>query len=154
MDPTGGILMVASYDDRGTGTRDGLVSTFSSRGVRGQLQTYPDISAPGTDIQSSCRAWLPVCSTGFAPVSGPGALDVATFNTISGTSMATPHVAGIVAQLFEKSPAATPAAIESAIKGGAHQFGDGAPYESVSGGTTSFDKGAGLVDVVRSAGLV
>ena len=34
MDPTPGILMVASYDDRETGTRNGVVSDFSSRGGR------------------------------------------------------------------------------------------------------------------------
>jgi serine protease AprX len=149
MDPTGGILMVASYDDRGTGTRDGVVSDFSSRGVKGQLQTYPDISAPGTNIQSACRAYLPICSTGFAFT------NAGDYNTISGTSMATPHIAGIVAQLFEKNPSATPAQIERALVDGAHAFADGTAYEAdPRGGLTSFDKGHGLVDVVRSAGLV
>jgi serine protease AprX len=68
--------------------------------------------------------------------------------------MATPHVAGIVAQLFEKDPAATPADIERALKAGAHKFTHGAAYESDprSGGTTSFDKGHGLVDVIASLG--
>ena len=154
MDPTPGILMVASYDDLGTGTRDGVVSDFSSRGTRGKYETYPDISAPGSNIQSACRAWLPVCSTGFAPASGPGPLDVATFNTIGGTSMATPHIAGIVAQLFEANPAATPADVERALEVGAHKFTDGAPYETDprGNGTTSFDKGHGLVDVIASLG--
>ncbi|MDB5478943.1 MAG: exported protein of unknown function, putative Peptidase domain, partial [Alphaproteobacteria bacterium] len=146
MDPTGGILMVASSDDRGTGTRDGVVSDFSSRGVRGDLQTYPDISAPGTDIESSCRVHLPVCSTGFAFT------EAGDYNTISGTSMATPHIAGIVAQLFELDPTATPADVERALVDGAHAFADGAAYEAdPRGGLTSFDKGHGLVDVVRSA---
>jgi serine protease AprX len=146
--------MVASYDDKATGTRNGTVSTFSSRGIRGSFETYPDVSAPGTNIQSACRAWLPICSTGFAPASGPGLTDVATFNTISGTSMATPHVAGIVAQLFEKNPAATPADIERALEVGAHKFTDGAPYETDprGNGTTSFDKGHGLVDVMAALG--
>ena len=155
MDPTPGIVMVASYDDRGSGTRDGLVSSFSSRGVRGQLQTYPDLSAPGSNIQSACRAYLPICGTGLAPANGPGALDVATFNIISGTTMATPHIAGIVAQLFEKSPTATPADVERALVDGAYTFTNGAAYEAdPRGGLTSVDKGHGLVDVVRSAGLL
>ena len=155
MDPTPGIVMVASYDDGGTGTRDGVVSDFSSRGTRGTLQTYPDISAPGSDIQSACRAYLPICSTGLAPADGPGPLDLATFNTISGTSMATPHIAGIVAQLFEARPAASAGDVERALIGGAHAFTDGAAYETdPRGGLTSYDKGHGLVDVVRSAALV
>ena len=110
MDPTGGILSVASFYDQDTGTRDGTVSDFSSRGKAGDQSTYPDISAPGENITSSCRLYLPICSTGLDPRNGPGATDIGTFNTISGTSMAAPHIAGIVAQLFQANPAATPAA--------------------------------------------
>lgn len=146
-DPTPGILMVASYDDGGTGTRDGVVSEFSSRGVAADPSTWPDISAPGTDITSACRPYLVICSTGLAPVNGPGPLDIATFNTISGTSMAAPHIAGIVAQLFQADPTATPAEIEAALTSTAHPFTDGAPYV----GGTSYDKGHGLVDVVVAA---
>ncbi|MCH1866823.1 S8 family serine peptidase [Nocardioides sp. CFH 31398] len=151
-DPTGGILSVASYNDLETGTRDGELSEFSSRGRDGEVGTYPDVSAPGDTITSSCRPYLVICSTGADPRNGPGALDVGTFNTISGTSMAAPHVAGIVAQLFQDTPDATPAEIERAITSTAHQYDFGAPYEAGgTGGTTSFDKGAGLVDVVAAA---
>jgi serine protease AprX len=38
----------------------------------GQLRDLPGRLRPGTNIQSACRAWLPICSTGFAPASGPG----------------------------------------------------------------------------------
>ena len=116
MDPTGGILSVASYNDLDTGTRDGTVSDFSSRGKAGDQSTYPDISAPGENITSSCRLYLLICSTGLDPRNGPGATDIGTFNTISGTSMAAPHIAGIVAQLFQANPAATPAQVEEALK--------------------------------------
>ena len=81
----------------------------------------------------------------------PGATDLGTFNTISGTSMAAPHIAGIVAQLFEDSPNATPAQIEAALKSTAYRYTDGAAYTSAGGYTTSFDKGVGLVDVVAAA---
>ncbi len=91
---------------------------------------------------------MPICSTGLDPRNGPGLLDVGTFNTISGTSMAAPHVAGIVAQLFEADPTATPAEIEAALKGTAYRYTDGAAYTAVGGYATSFDKGTGLVDVV------
>ena len=150
-DPTGGILSVASYNDQDTGTRDGTVSDFSSRGKAGDQSTYPDISAPGENITSSCRVYLPICSTGLDPRNGPGALDIGTFNTISGTSMAAPHIAGIVALLFQANPAATPAQVEEALKTTAHKYADGAAYEPGPLGTTSFDKGYGLVDVVAAA---
>jgi len=145
-DPTGGILSVASYYDQDTGTRDGVVSDFSSRGLSTDTSTWPDISAPGENITSSCRLYLAICSTGLDPRNGPGALDIGTFNTISGTSMAAPHVAGIVAQLFQADPTATPAGIEAALKTSAHHYTDGAAYV----GGTSYDKGHGLVDVVAA----
>jgi subtilisin family serine protease len=150
-DPTGGILSVASYYDQDTGTRDGTVSEYSSRGASADPSTWPDLSAPGENITSSCRPTLPICSTGLDPRNGPGPLDVGTFNTISGTSMAAPHIAGIVAQLFQAKPSATPAEIERALKSTTHRYADGAPYTSVGGLLTSFDKGTGLVDVVAAA---
>jgi subtilisin family serine protease len=149
-DPTGGVLSVASYYDQATGTRDGKVSDYSSRGLASDPSTWPDLSAPGEDIDSSCRPYLPICSTGLAPKNGPGPLDVGTFNTISGTSMAAPHIAGIVAQLFQADPTATPAQIEAALKGTAYRYADGAAYTSAGGYTTSFDKGTGLVDVLAA----
>ncbi len=150
-DPTAGILSVASYNDQETGTRDGTVSDFSSRGLASDPSTFPDISAPGENITSACRPYLVVCSTGLDPRNGPGVLDIGTFNTISGTSMATPHIAGIVAQLCQVAPGASPAAIENALKSTAYKFTNGAAYQPVGAYTTSFDKGTGLVDVYAAA---
>ncbi|WP_457252381.1 S8 family serine peptidase [Pedococcus sp. P5_B7] len=147
-DPTPGILSVASFFDQNTGTRNGTVSDFSSRGKAGDQSTYPDISAPGEDITSSCRVYLPICSSGLDPKDG------GDYNTISGTSMATPHISGIVAQLFQANPNATPAQVEAALESTAYKYTDGAPYESGTNGTTSFDKGHGLVDVVAAANAV
>ncbi|HET8539377.1 MAG TPA: Ig-like domain-containing protein [Anaeromyxobacter sp.] len=56
-----------------------------------------DLFAPGSSITS---AWI--------------ASDAAT-NTISGTSMATPHVAGVAAQFLETSPAAAPQTVARAL---------------------------------------
>lgn len=148
-DPTGGILSVASYNDLDTGTRDGAVSSYSSRGRNGTLSTYPDLSAPGENITSSCRLYLPICSTGLDPRNG------GDYNTISGTSMAAPHIAGIVAQLFQANPSATPAQIETALISTAHRYTDGAPYQAdPRGGSTSYDKGHGLVDVVAASDAI
>jgi serine protease AprX len=150
-DPTGGVISVASYNDQGTGTRTGPVSTFSSRGVKNDPSTWPDISAPGENIVGACRAYLLVCSTGLKPQSGPGLLDVGSYNTLSGTSMAAPQIAGIVALLFQANPTATPAEIEKVLKSTALRYSNGAPYQQVDGYSTSFDKGTGLVDTVAAS---
>jgi serine protease AprX len=150
-DPTPGILSVASYHDLSTGTRDGAVSEFSSRGDATRSATWPDISAPGENIISACRLYLPICSTGLQPHNGPGLLDIGTYNVISGTSMAAPQITGIVAQLFQAKPSATAGEIEHALKSTAHKYANGAPYLAVGPYTSSFDKGTGLVDVVAAA---
>jgi serine protease AprX len=153
-DPTPGILSVASYNDQSTGTREGTVSDFSSRGDRTRPQTWPDISAPGENIISACRVYLPICSTGLDPHNGPGLLDLGTYNVISGTSMAAPQITGIVAQLFQAKPSASAADIENALKSTAHKYTNGAAYQTVGPYTSSFDKGTGLVDVVAAATML
>ncbi|MTD52840.1 S8 family serine peptidase [Amycolatopsis pithecellobii] len=150
-DPTPGIISVASYNDQGTGTRDGTVSAYSSRGLASNPASWPDVSAPGENIVSSCRPYLAICAQGLQPENGPGALDLGTYNVISGTSMAAPQITGIVAQLFQADPGATPGQVENAIKATAYKYSNGAPYQAAGSYTSSYDKGTGLVDAVAAA---
>ena len=151
-DPTPGILSVANYDDAGSGSRDNALDSSSSRGLNGTVATYPDLSAPGAMITSACRVYLPVCGTG---------LDTADpdYNTISGTSMASPHIAGYVADLQQAALETTghlltPGAIEDLMVDTAHQFGSRTWETDLrnadSTTATSFDAGHGLVDMTAA----
>jgi serine protease AprX len=154
INPTPGIVCVANYSDRDSGTRDGVIDGSSSRGHKDQPENWPDLSAPGTRIVSTCRLTLPVCSAHRSPELDPPN----TYSTLSGTSMAAPHVSGIVAQLYEVNSALTPAQVEDVLEDTAYKFSFGSPYVSDPfnpDDTSSFEKGHGLVDVcaaVRAVG--
>jgi serine protease len=75
----------------GSSTNGDVRSSFSNFG------TCVDVFAPGSSITS---AW--------------NTSDTAT-NTISGTSMATPHVAGVAALYLANNPAAAPSAVHAAL---------------------------------------
>jgi serine protease AprX len=72
---------------------------------------------------------------------------------MSGTSMAAPHITGIVAQLYQVSPSLTPAQVENVLEDTAWKsFGTG-QYEADpfnADNTTSFDRGHGLVDALAA----
>ena len=142
VNPTPGIISVANAHDGDTGDRDNALDPSSSRGQKGRLGTYPDVTAPGSSILSACMPTLAVCR-------GTDVRDP-YYGTIGGTSMASPHVAGIVAQMFQANPGLTPAMVEDALEDTAHPFAFGGSYEpdTLNDGMTSFDKGHGMVDVV------
>lgn len=71
----------------------GLISSFSSWGLAADLSLKPDLGAPGGSIYST----YPLEEDGFA--------------TLSGTSMASPHVAGAVALMLNANPELTPAEV-------------------------------------------
>lgn len=133
VDPTPGVICVAAYDDLNSGTRDGRTASFSSRGAAGSPHTYPDLAAPGASITAACQPTMPICLLGL---SGP---DPINYATLSGTSMAAPHIAGIAAQMLQVNPALTPAEVESILVSTATSYGD-----------QPWAEGAGLVDAVAA----
>jgi minor extracellular serine protease Vpr len=93
------------------------VAEFSSGGPRwGDLALKPELAAPGVDIVSAAS----------------GSTDgVAWF---SGTSMATPVVAGVAALVKQANPKWTPALIKSALINTAKSVGSEIPLRSVGAG--------------------
>lgn len=145
-DPTPGVICVANYDDAGSGTINGFLSSSSSRGKKSNAAEFPDIAAPGTDITSTCFQGIQgqvTCTSGETRWQ-PG------YGTITGTSMATPHVASTIALIAQAAPSLTPAQIENLIQDTARKIGSNGAYEADpqnAGGTTNFGFGAGLLDV-------
>ncbi|XP_049932418.1 subtilisin-like protease SBT3.18 [Nymphaea colorata] len=120
------------------------VAYFSSRGPSSIAPNIlkPDISAPGVNILA---AW----PTNLPPSSLPVDHNRVKWNLMSGTSMACPHVAGVVALLRAAHPTWSTAAIKSALMTTAYTV-DTSLDKILGGGVTKpadpFDAGAGHVN--------
>ncbi|WP_133499648.1 S8 family serine peptidase [Cognatilysobacter terrigena] len=113
----------------GASEKDGVLTGFSSRGKRGETGTFtmpdgvawtyrnePTIVAPGVDIVSDrdlAGALPPLEAQHDSETLDPAYLPFYTH--MSGTSMATPHVAGIIALMLEANPNLTPAQVKDII---------------------------------------
>jgi serine protease AprX len=78
------------------------MASFSSRGQSDLNQTWPDIAAPGYHIWATEARGTQI--TAETTVMTPADRSDAYYMSISGTSMATPHVAGLCALLFQAAP--------------------------------------------------
>ena len=122
-----------------------VMAAFSSRGPQSAVPDVPkpDLSAPGVNIVAADTP----TPAGDEPADGE------IFQSISGTSMSTPHVAGAAALLTQHDPARSPAAIKSALMTTADTT-----LVKQDGSTPAdpFDRGAGRIDPTRAAapGLV
>jgi len=133
------VITVGSVTDAGTGTdmSDDFVSSFSSRGPTG-IDTYmkPDLLAPGNKVvaaipgSSGLRTLL---SSRVVNCSGDCSDD---YLQMSGTSMATPMVAGAVARMLEKDSSLSPDTVKARLMSSAYKIvGD------------PVDVGAGVLDI-------
>lgn len=154
-DRTPGVISVADYDDEGIATRNGRLDPGSSRGLASDPRTWPDISAPGTNMISACRVYQVVCPAieTESPRSGPAPTDVDTYFIGTGTSFSAPVVDGVIAMLFQVDPRASAALVARAIEVTAYHFRFGSAYrwQPNGGYLSSYDKGAGLIDAYAAA---
>ncbi|MGI5458796.1 S8 family serine peptidase [Streptomyces sp. CA-249302] len=106
------------------------LASFSSRGPRlGDYAVKPEITAPGVNITAARAAGTSMGT----PVND-------YYTTASGTSMATPHVAGAAALVAEAHPDWTGQQIKADLASTAKTMTD----------ATTFEQGDGRVDAVRA----
>ena len=111
-----------------TGSSNDSLASFSSRGpIPGISAIKPDVSAPGVSVRSSVR------NSGYG--------------SMSGTSMATPHVAGVVALMLSAKPSlkGNPAQIRARILQSADDLGEP--------GADAF-YGKGRINIARALGVI
>ncbi|MGO4260020.1 S8 family peptidase [Lysobacter sp. TAB13] len=139
----------------GAGNKDGTLADFSSRGnpgetgqftmPDGQSWTYvnePTLVATGVDIVSTraLTGALPLLATQQDLALGAR---LPFYTHMSGTSMATPHVAGIVALLFEAKPSLKPLEVKQILSQTANPMA----------GRQRFEVGSGHVDAYEAVGV-
>ncbi|WP_256464204.1 S8 family serine peptidase [Amycolatopsis sp. EV170708-02-1] len=132
---TGGIAMVEAPAAAGTALAVGAVdkadrlAAFSSRGPRlTDAMVKPEIVAPGVDIAAARAAGTDIGK----PVGD-------RYTRLSGTSMATPHVAGAAAILAQKYPRWRSSELKAMLTA-----------TGKDAGVTWYEQGAGRVDIPKS----
>jgi serine protease AprX len=102
---------------------------------------HPDVTAPGVSISSTCGT----AGVAIGPCPPPNYSN----DTASGTSMASPHVAGSAAVLLQANPSLTPDQVRQALQATA------TPVAAVDGSALPFwQVGYGYVDLDAAASLV
>lgn len=134
------------------GDKEGKLASFSSRGVKDKGGTVtvdgvnwnwvdrPTVTSPGVDIIST-RVISPVASLGATKdVEYIDPAYLPYYTTMSGTSMAAPHVAGIIALMLEANPALSPKEVKQILQTTATSM---TGYES-------WEVGAGYVNAYKA----
>ncbi len=127
-----GLAAMAPGDAR---VKPDMMAAFSSRGSNASVPDLikPDVTAPGVQILA-----------GASPQHAGGGAQGEMFQSIQGTSMSSPHVAGAAVLIKALHPSWTPAEIQSALMSTSN-----ANHVKEDGSTPAdpFDMGAGRIDL-------
>ncbi|MFJ7936297.1 S8 family serine peptidase [Sporosarcina sp. NPDC096371] len=115
-------------------TEGNKMAAFSSRGpVMSTYDIKPDVVAPGVSVYSAYPEFV------NSPEAG---IDYSeAYARISGTSMASPHVAGMAALILQAHPEYKPADVKAALMNSA---------DKLNGDYSVYEVGAGQVDVAEA----
>ena len=112
-DPANGAVLVGaackSVDSSGCVPGQQIVG-FSSRGAADGTGPQVDVVAPGDTIMAALSPSVLAPLTECAEIQQPG------YFCISGTSMASPHVSGVVALMLQANPQATPTQVKQCLR--------------------------------------
>jgi serine protease AprX len=142
------VLTVGASSHMGTIDRaDDTVATFSSRGPTAiDRAAKPDLVAPGVGIESLSAPGSTLFESKSAYLlNGTVPRPYPPYLSLSGTSQATPVVAGTVALMLEANPDLTPNAVKALLQYTAQKY---AGYHALSQGA-GFLNARGAVDLAR-----
>lgn len=120
-----------------------VVAAIDSSGSRASYTNYGsqiDISAPGGDLDYAGGAIMATSDSGNT---FPNYDNVYTLK--QGTSMAAPHVSGVVSLMFSVNPSLTPTNVKTILKSTARTFPIGTAWDC-----TTIDCGAGILDATAA----
>jgi len=136
---------------------DDLVASYSNEG--------PRLSDGDADFTDEMKPLVAAPGSGIISADGLLATDGKQYKSLSGTSMATPHVAGIVALILEANPALTPQQVWDILKhtsehrsnwgktpAASRPFPNGDPNYHPSGGWGQVDAYAAVKEALRLKG--
>ena len=127
-------------------TPEGTIAIFSSQGPTLDGLIKPDVVTPGVNIHASANSH-------YEKDYGAVLVAKSTFEdreypwvAISGTSMATPCMAGIVALWLQANPSLSPDDVKRIIRETSHPLGDGIPNNTYGYGLA--DAYAGILNIL------
>jgi len=128
------VITVGASSTMGTASRgDDTMASFSSRGPTFlDWAAKPDLVAPGVGSISTLSAGSTLATERPTAVL-PGADGTPEYLSLSGTSMATPVVTGVVALMLQANPALTPNAVKAILQYTAQEYPGYKPLEQGAG---------------------